>query len=282
MDILLTIAYDGTNYAGWQRQDNAMTIQQRVEEAVGAVLTGSLTSSLAGSLTGSLTDSLTSSLTGSARPDGSVLILGASRTDAGVHSMSQQAVFSATHMPIPLEKLPQVINSHLPRDIAVQNAVVVPDGFNPRFSAKAKTYCYQIYNGTHPNPLFSRYSAFVPGRLNVPNMAHAAKYFVGTFDFAAFCASGSGAKTTTRTVFGCEVKNDGPLIKMTVIGNGFLYNMVRIMAGTVLYVGMGKFSPEEVPRIIEAKDRALAGKTMPPEGLVLMDVDFFGAGFDED
>ena len=262
MNVLLTVAYDGTNYAGWQRQENAIAIQQRLEEAI-------------------------SGLFGEIDETGRMIkVTGASRTDAGVHALGQRASFIAQNMPIPLDKIPRVLNSRLPADIAVQAAQVVPDDFNPRFCAKAKTYCYRIYNAPCPNPLEGRYSAFVPSNLSseldVEKMARAAKYFVGTHDFAAFCASGSSAKTTTRTIFACSVERErrlqeGPfleesLIKMTVTGDGFLYNMVRIMAGTLLYVGMGKSECENIPAIIASKDRTLAGKTMPPEGLVLVEV----------
>ena len=236
MNILLTLAYDGTNYAGWQRQENAITIQQRLEEALDSKVTG------------------------------------ASRTDAGVHALGQCASFEVSHMPVPLEKLPQVINSRLPSDISIQSAKIAPDGFNPRFRAKFKTYRYQIYNGITPNPLLSRYSAFVPNILDTEKMQQAATHFIGPHDFAAFCASGSAAKTTTRTVFDCKIERNDGLITMTVTGNAFLYNMVRIMAGTVLYVGLGKIPPGDIPEIIESKERVRAGKTMPPEGLILVEV----------
>lgn len=240
MNILLTIAYDGTNYCGWQRQDNAVAVQQRLEEALAYCF------------------------------DQVVNVAGASRTDAGVHALGQRAAFSADKLSIPIDKLPLVINSHLPKDIVVQSAKKVKEEFNPRFDAKAKTYCYQIYNAPYSNPLLCRYSAFVPGALNTDKMAEAAAQFIGTYDFAAFCASGSGAKTTVRTIFDCSVSQEGSLIRMSVTGDGFLYNMVRIMAGTILYAGMGKI--EDISGIIASGDRKLAGKTMPPEGLTLMEV----------
>ncbi|MCL2421967.1 MAG: tRNA pseudouridine(38-40) synthase TruA [Defluviitaleaceae bacterium] len=244
-NVLLTVAYDGTNYAGWQRQDNAVAVQQRLEEA--------------------LTETLN-------QP---IKVAGASRTDAGVHALGQRAAFAVEHMPIPIEKLPQVINSHLPEGIAVQAAQLVSEDFNPRFDTRAKTYCYQMHNTIYRNPLLSRYSAYAPyPMLDAERMSQAAAHFVGTHDFAAFCATGSSAKTTERTIFFCEVERGekDSLIKMTVNGDGFLYNMVRIIAGTVLYAGIGKLSPQDIPDIIASKDRSKAGKTMPPEGLTLVEV----------
>jgi len=254
MNILLTVAYDGTNYAGWQRQDNAIAVQQKLEEALTKAL---------------------------GQP---IKVAGASRTDAGVHALGQRAAFTVDQVPIPIEKLPQVINSHLPEDIAVQAAQLARNDFNPRFDAKAKTYCYQMHSTTYRNPLLSRYSAFVPyAALDVEKMAQAAAYFVGTHDFTAFCAAGSSAKTMVRTIFFCEIaqEKENSLIKMTINGDGFLYNMVRIIAGTVLYVGMGKLQPEDIPAIIAAKDRVKAGKTMPPEGLALVEVMYTTGGCNE-
>lgn len=242
MNVLLTVAYDGTNYAGWQRQDNAVAVQQRLEEALFSLF------------------------------NKDIKVTAASRTDAGVHALGQRAAFAVEHMSIPLEKLPLALNNNLPPDISVQAAQLAEDDFNPRFRAKAKTYSYQIYNAPLPNPLFSRYSAFVPNTLDVKKMICAADNFVGTHDFAAFCAAGSSAKTTLRSIFACKIEQEGPLIKMTTTGDGFLYNMVRIMVGTVLYVGLGKYLPEDIPKIIASKDRTKAGKTMPPEGLVLVEV----------
>ena len=235
-NILLTVAYDGTDYSGWQRQENGITIQQRLEEALGAK------------------------------------VIGASRTDAGVHALGQRASFITNHMPIPLDKLPQVINAKLPKDISVCSAILVPEDFNPRFRAKSKTYCYQIYNSMHPNPLLSRYSTFVPHSLDVKKMEQAAAHFVGRHDFAAFCAAGSSAKTTVRTILSCRVESEKPVIKVIVTGDGFLYNMVRIIAGTILYAGKNKLSPDDIPEIISSRDRTKAGKTMPPEGLTLVEV----------
>lgn len=245
MTILLTVAYDGTNYAGWQRQNNAVTVQQKIEEALSSFFNQPIKTTAS------------------------------SRTDAGVHALSQQVAFEVDNLIIPpnkINKLAVIINSLLPDDIAIQAAKIAESGFNPRFCAKAKTYCYQIYNDRYPNPLLNRYSALEVRTLDVQKMAESALYFTGTHNFVAFCASGSNAKTTIRTISACEVTQDKRLIKITVTGDGFLYNMVRIIAGTILYVGIGKLQPSDIPTIIASGDRTRAGKTMPPEGLTLVEV----------
>lgn len=242
MNILLTISYDGTNYCGWQRQDNAIAVQQRLEEGLSKLMGYEIKTA------------------------------GASRTDSGVHALGQCATFFVDSLSIPVSNLPQVINRYLPKDISIQSAVEVNDSFNPRFDTRDKTYRYQIYNARHPNPLLSRYSAFVSGRLNVDKMIELSDQFIGTYDFAAFCSTGSNAKTTVRTVFDCKVSQNDNLISITVIGNAFLYNMVRIMAGTLLFVGMGKIN--DISAVIASKDRKMAGKTMPPEGLTLVEVTY--------
>jgi len=243
MQILLKIAYDGTNYAGWQRQENAIAVQQKIEEALSAILN---------------------------RP---VTVQGASRTDAGVHAIGQRATFTAQDLLVPLNKLPQVMNGLLPPDISITAAEIVPSEFNPRFDADRKTYTYQIYNATYPNPLFTRYATFVPQHLNLSAMQKAAKQFIGRHDFAAFCATGSSAKTTVREIYECAIKKqENGIITLTITGNAFLYNMVRIIAGTVLYVGLGKIPAAEINEIIASKDRKRAGKTMPPQGLTLQNI----------
>lgn len=247
MQILLTVAYDGTNYSGWQRQDNAITVQEKIEDALQILLK---------------------------RP---VTLRASSRTDAGVHALGQRTSFFAPDLLVPVNKLPMVLVGLLPPDISIINAEVVSNDFNPRFDAKHKTYAYNIYSANTPNPLTRRYSAFVPSKLNINNMQKAAQKFIGQHDFAAFCATGSSAKTTVREVFNCTVdknmeKMPANCYTLTITGNGFLYNMVRIIAGTILYVGMGKITPNEIEKIILSKDRKNAGKTMPAEGLVLLEV----------
>ncbi|MCL1842388.1 MAG: tRNA pseudouridine(38-40) synthase TruA [Defluviitaleaceae bacterium] len=260
MQILLTVAYDGTNYAGWQRQENAVTVQEKLEDALEKLLS---------------------------RP---VVVRASSRTDAGVHAIGQRACFSAPGLMVPVKKLPQVISGLLPDDVSVTAAEVVSSNFNPRFDAKFKTYFYNIYNADCPNPLAARYSAFVPQELDFEAMQKAAKSFVGKFDFAAFCATGGNAKTTVREIFDCKMLQNhflpwfsignqnstktGDFFTLSITGGGFLYNMVRIIAGTVLYVGLGKIAPDAVPEIIASKERKKAGKTMPAQGLVLVEAGY--------
>lgn len=240
--ILLTVAYDGTSYAGWQRQTNAITIQQKLEEALSTLL---------------------------ARP---VITAGSSRTDAGVHALGQRVAFTAPDLRVPLDKLPMVLVGLLPPDIAVSSALEVPGDFNPRFAPLHKTYHYNISNIAVPNPLNNRYSAFVPQKLCVGSMSAAARCFEGRHDFVAFCATGGSAQTTDREIYNCNVCNNNGLITISITGNAFLYNMVRIIAGTLVYVGMGKLQAHDIPQIIASKDRKRAGKTMPPHGLTLVDV----------
>jgi len=245
MQTLLTLSYEGTNYAGWQRQQNAIAVQQRLEEALTALLHQPITTRAA------------------------------SRTDAGVHALGQRAAFFSDALPIPLGKLPQVINGYLPSDISIVAAESVTDDFNPRFDAKHKTYMYQIYNAPLPNPLLRRFSAFVPRPLDVEAMTKAASMIIGRHDFAAFMATGSSAKTTVREIYDFAVaKQPSGLITLTITGGGFLYNMVRIIAGTLIYVGLGKLPSSAIPDIIHSCDRTRAGKTMPPEGLILLEVGY--------
>ena len=242
MQVLLTVAYDGTSYAGWQRQANSITVQEKIEDALTQLL-GRAVSTRA-----------------------------SSRTDAGVHALGQRVTFNAPDLRIPIEKLPTVLVGLLPTDISVLAAEVVTDDFHVQYHTKYKTYEYNIYSAPCPNPLNRRYSAFVPREINVDAMKKAAKFFVGSHDFAGFCAVGGSAKTTVREIFDCSVRESNNMVTLSITGSGFLYNMVRIIAGTVLYVGLGKINPDNIPEIIKSCDRKRAGKTMPPEGLTLKEV----------
>ena len=244
MGILLTIAYDGTDYCGWQIQKNGPAVQQVVETALGRAF-----------------------------GHGDFALLGASRTDAGVHALGQRGhVVLRRPCRVPTEKLAQVVNSRLPRNVRIMAAAAVPDTFHPINDCISKTYCYKIYNAAHSNPLEARYAAFVPAPLDIAEMAGAAAFFVGEHDFAAFCASGSSVKTTVRRIFSLNVIKTGDTVEITVAGNGFLYNMVRILAGTLADVGLGKTTAADISAIIHSRDRSRAGKTMPPQGLTLLEV----------
>lgn len=241
MNVKILLEYDGTNYHGWQRQKNARSIQEVLEEAISAI-TGE-----------------------------KIKVAGAGRTDAGVHAAGQVANFK-TNTRIPVEKLPYAINSRLPDDIVVKEARMVPEEFHARLSAKAKVYSYTIYNASFPSPLLRNYTYFFPLPLDMGAMKEAARQFVGVHDFSAFRASGSPVKSSVRQVNRLEINRCQDLIKIEIEANGFLYNMVRIIAGTLLDAGLHKIKPEEVASIIRSGDRDRAGKTLPPQGLCLLRV----------
>ncbi len=243
MNILLIVAYDGTNYYGWQRQSGFMTVQQRLEEALSQLYKKE------------------------------IIVRGSSRTDTGVHCMGQGALYKVEQN-IPIERLPYAVNAFLPNDIVVNKAYIVGDDFHPQYSVIDKTYEYRIQNADFRDPTLNNYTDFIHYRLDIEKMQQACQYFIGEHDFKAFCASGSDAKTTVRTIYELSVKKEGRIISIKVRGNGFLYNMVRIIAGTLVYVGLGKIKPEEIKDIIQSRDRARAGKTLIPNGLTLLEVNY--------
>lgn len=240
-NIKLTIEYDGTGYHGWQSQINAITVQDVVTDAVN-------------SLTGE-----NCSLTGS------------SRTDTGVHALGFVCNF-LTESSIPADKFAFALNTVLPEDIVISNSAEVPLKFHSRFDAKGKTYRYLFFNSTFPSALMRHraYHVFYP--LDVEAMNRAASHFIGTHDFTAFSATGGSTKTTVRSITRAGVRQDGELIEFTVTGDGFLYNMVRIIAGTLVEVGFGRLDADAVPGIIEGLDRRQAGRTAPAHGLYLVEV----------
>ena len=248
MRVLLRVEYKGTDYCGWQRQKNGLSVQEVLARAV-------------------------LETTGEAS-----VMHGSGRTDAGVHAIAQ-AVHFDTHTSIPLDKLPIAINAHLPANIRVLSAREVAPDFNARFDAKQKTYLYKLYSAPVSSPLREGLFAFVHKRPDVDKMRNAAEYILGEHDFKVFQAAGGHVKTTVRTITALEIKENGEEITFEVTGNGFLYNMVRIMVGTLYYVGIGKIDAEEIPDIILSGKRDRAGKTMPPEGLYLKEVKY---AFDED
>jgi tRNA pseudouridine38-40 synthase len=238
MNLKVTLEYDGSAYHGWQRQKNAISVQEVVEKAI-------------------------SRISGE-----KISIIGAGRTDAGVHAKGQVVNFH-TNMRIPVEKIPYAINSQLPEDVAAYEAKVVPEDFHARLCAKSKIYCYTIYNALYPSPILRRYAYFFPKSLDIDAMRGAAREFIGVHDFSAFRASGSPVKNCVRHVKRLEIFEHGQIINIRVEANGFLYNMIRIMAGTLLDVGLGKIKPDQICSIIKSKDRLQAGRTLPPHGLCL-------------
>ena len=197
--------------------------------------------------------------------------IGASRTDAGVHALGQRAVVDV-ETTIPAEKIPLAVRAFLPEDIAVTKAEEVPPEFHPRFDCVKKTYEYRFWNAPAKNPKERLYSAHQAKPLDVEQMNRAASAFIGRHDFAAFCAAGSSVSSTVRTIFDCHAEREGDVVKIFVTGDGFLYNMVRIIAGTLMAVGLGKLLPETLPGIIEGGDRRQAGQTAEPQGLTLLEI----------
>ena len=243
--VLLTIEYDGSAYCGWQRQLNGPSVQQKVEEALFKV-TGER-----------------------------VGITGASRTDAGVHALGQRAHFDMESA-IPADKLPFALNTKLPRDIRVTAGREVDGRFHARFDAAGKEYSYLIYNRRHPSALLRDLSAHVSVRLDESAMERACRHLPGTHDFAAFQAAGGTAKTTIRRIDSVSVGRQGDEIRLVIYGTAFLYNMVRIIAGTLIYVGQGRLPEDVFARAIETGDRLQLGPTAPPQGLCLNRVDYGG------
>ena len=241
----LIVEYDGTDYCGWQRQINGPSVQQTLEEAL-------------------------SRLTGE-----TIAVTGSSRTDAGVHAMGLCAHFdSATR--IPPEKIAFALNTMLPPDIRVRESGLAPEGFHARYAACGKVYRYRFFNSRHDCAIGRQYAAHVPLPLDVERMNQEAQALCGTHDFEAFAASGSVVKSTVRTIYRVQVRRVGEHVEMLVLGDGFLYNMVRIIAGTLMEVGTGKREPGAIAAAIETRDRLALGQTAPAKGLTLMRVLYGG------
>jgi len=244
-NIKLTVEYHGGNYCGFQIQEKAglPTIQ--------GVLEGKL----------------------SLLAKEKIRIIGAGRTDSGVHAKGQVVNFFSKWK-IPIDRVVVALNSVLPKDIVVIKAEEVPEEFHARFSPKAKSYRYQIYNSNVPSAFQADFAWFVPYSLDFAKMQQGAAFFLGTHDFASFKSSGSAVKNNVREIHSLELVQDGPLITINIKGNGFLYNMVRIITGTLVEVGKGRISPSDVKTILEAKDREKSGPTAPPQGLFLIKVGY--------
>jgi tRNA pseudouridine38-40 synthase len=241
MRVKLIIEYNGGNYCGWQRQQNGLSIQQVIEEAL-FELTGVTTS-----------------------------VTGAGRTDAGVHALSQAAHFD-TQSTIPADKFCYALNMLLPEDIRIKESSEVGEDFHARFSAQAKEYRYTIYNSEHASALYNHLSAHVRQKLDISAMKRAASFFFGTHDFKAFMAAGSDVKDTVRTIYHIMITHEEPFITLDITGSGFLYNMVRIIAGTLIEAGKGRMSCEDIKDIIEGRNRFYAGPTASAKGLMLVKV----------
>lgn len=243
MRVRLIVAYDGTNYHGWQIQKNAVSVEEVLTKALSELL------------------------------NEEIELAGASRTDTGVHAQGNVVVFD-TDTRIPVEKIAIAVNQRLPEDIRVMCSEEVSADFHPRFCVSKKMYEYSITNAKIQLPTKRLYSYFVYIPLDVEKMKETAKYFLGEHDFAGFCSAGSQVKTTVRTIYDLQVMQDGEDIRIRITGNGFLYNMVRIIAGTLVEVGMGRREPETVRQAIEQADRKLAGPTAPPNGLTLVRIEY--------
>jgi tRNA pseudouridine38-40 synthase len=244
MRVKMIVAYDGTNYCGWQVQPNGVTIEEKLNEALTSLLKEN------------------------------IQVTGASRTDAGVHSLGNVCIFdTATRMPA--EKISYALNQRLPEDIVVQDSCEVPPDFHPRYAASRKTYEYRILNRRFRDPTRRLDTYFYYHKLDVVRMQEAAEYFVGEHDFKSFCAVGAQVKTTTRTIYDCSVTRSGDdIITIRITGSGFLYNMVRIIAGTLIKVGCGETDPAEIPEILDAKERSAAGPTAPAHGLTMIGIEY--------
>lgn len=241
--IRMTVAYDGTNYHGWQLQNNGITIEAELNRC--------------------LTDLLGEE----------IRVIGASRTDAGVHALGNVAVFDMTGR-MPGNKIAYALNQRLPEDIRIQKSEEVDGDWHPRRRESRKTYEYRIYRGEFPMPVKRLYSYFVYTPLDVGRMREAAAYLEGEHDFKSFCQTGAQVESTVRTIHSLWVEEQDSDLVVRVCGSGFLYNMVRIMAGTLVEVGQGKREPESMREILGALDREAAGPTAPAHGLTLVKYEF--------
>ena len=241
--VKLTIAYDGTNYCGWQIQPNGITIEEVLNKAL-------------------------KKLTGE-----DILVIGASRTDSGVHALGNVAVFD-TETTIPAEKIGVALNQILPDDIVITGSEEVAPEFHPRYCDCSKTYEYHIINTRIPIPTKRLTNYFVSYPLNLDDMRKAAVYLVGEHDFVSFCNVRTDVENTVRTITSLDILQNGEEITIRITGTGFLYNMVRIIVGTLLRVGRGFYGPEKVKEILDAKDRKAAGVTAPAHGLMLVEIHY--------
>lgn len=241
--VKIIVAYDGTRYCGWQVQPNGITIEEvlnkKLSELLGEVIT----------------------------------VTGASRTDSGVHSLGNVAVFD-TKARMPADKISFALNQRLPEDIVIQGSCEVAPDWHPRYQNSQKTYEYRILNRTFRMPTRRLDTYFYHYPLDVEKMQQAADYLVGEHDFKSFCSIHSQAETTVRTIYGCQVQRQEDVITIRVTGSGFLYNMVRIIAGTLIQVGGGETAPKQMPDILAARNRSAAGPTAPAHGLTMIGIEY--------
>ena len=242
-NIRLTIEYDGKDFNGWQKQPTKLNIQGEIERAI-EIITGE-----------------------------KVDLIASGRTDAGVHALGQVANFK-TNSDLPIDKFAVAINSKLKKSVRVQKAEEVDDRFHSRYNCKEKTYRYIINNSKEASAIYRNLEYYVPMKLDVEKMKRAAKFFEGEHDFKGFKASGTSSKSSVRNIYKAKITTKDDRIFIELTGNGFLYNMVRIIAGTLVDVGLGKIKPDQIPSIIDSKDRKLAGKTLPPYALYLVKVEY--------
>ncbi len=240
-NLAMFISYNGAHYHGYQLQKNGVTVEGMLRQAVGRIFGKGIT------------------------------IYGCSRTDAGVHARNFCINFH-TESTIDCDAAVRAMNANLPADIAVKSCRQVPEAFHARFSCRGKRYVYQILNSRVKDPFLVDMAWQCPYPIDEGLADRAARDFIGTHDFTAFCAAGAQVKDKVRTIYDCSVTREGNLVLFSVCGDGFLYNMVRIMAGTLLYVTQGKIPPDGIPAILSSRDRARAGITLPPEGLYLDEV----------
>lgn len=243
MRLKLTIAYFGKNYVGWQKQLNGLSVAKVLEDTFFAI------------------------------SGERVEFNGSGRTDSGVHALGQVAHID-TNCSIPLDKFPLAMNTYLPSDIRILKAEKVSADFHARFSAKKKTYTYKVYNSNIANPFFTDTHTLIKPKLDVLAMKKAAAFLIGEHDFRSFMASGSAVKDTVRTVYSLSVTKKGKEIIFRISGNGFLYNMVRIIVGTLVDIGLGHIPESSMPDILESGDRQKAGRTLPATGLFLLKVKY--------
>lgn len=243
-NIKLIIEYDGKDFNGWQKQPNKLNIQGEIEKAIERI-------------TGEKVD-----------------LMASGRTDAGVHAIGQVANFK-TNSNMPIEKIPIALNTNLKKSIIIKSSEEVEERFHSRLNCKRKTYRYIINNSKYGTAIYRNLETHIPMKLNIQKMQEAVKYFEGEHDFKAFKASGTSSKSSVRTIYKAEViQKENEKIYIELTGSGFLYNMVRIISGTLVDVGLGKIEPEEIKNIIKSQKRENAGKTLPPQGLYLVKVEY--------